>query len=146
MFYLIDTSKFDLTNYFYNDFDTIIAQYGYLESKDVNQHNYFDWSALKHWSFYYEPYSQEHLAEVFGRSIVAKESTIFLIRLKYNIPLIRVNSTLLKDMLLDMCYETGMGWEAISACGRYILEFTDGYQYLVKSHFEIAQDTFVPLH
>ncbi len=136
-FYFIDASKFKLTDYSYEDFDTITKKFGYEQATDIYLHNYFDWSKLKHWSFIYERYSELELSELFTKNIVVQESILFLVRLKHNIPLIQISSTNLKDMLNDLCYETGMGWEAISVCGKYIMEFTDSYEYMAKSNFEI---------
>ncbi|HWK08032.1 MAG TPA: hypothetical protein VNS58_30595 [Puia sp.] len=127
----------ELTTYSYEHFDVIIKDFGYEKEKNVDLHNYFDWANIRHWSFVYEPYSELELSKLFSKTIVVRESMNFLIRLKYNMPLIQVNSSYLKDMLSNLCFETGMGWEAISVCGKYIIEFTDGYEYLAKSNFKI---------
>ena len=53
------------------------------------------------------------------------------------IPIIEVDTKNLLDMLEDLTYESGMGWEAISTCGKYVIEFTDGYQRQAKCNFKI---------
>ncbi|MFC4263661.1 hypothetical protein ACFOWM_12270 [Ferruginibacter yonginensis] len=40
-------------------------------------------------------------------------------------------------MLDDLNYETGMGWEAISTDGAYIMEFSDSFQRRAISNFQI---------
>jgi hypothetical protein len=136
-FFFIDSSKLELTDYSYQDFDTITSLFGYQHAKDPDLHNYFDWSKLRHWTFVYEPFSDLQLSELFSKTIVVHEAISFLIRLNYNEPLIQIRSAYLKDMLGDLSHESGMGWEAISICGSYIMEFTDGYEYKAKSNFEI---------
>jgi hypothetical protein len=136
-FFFIDSSKFELTDYSYEYFDSITDEFGYKQAHDIYLHNYFDWTKVKHWAFMYEPYNELELSELFKKTIVVRESISFLIRLKHNTPLIRVNSNYLKDILKDLCFETGMGWEAISVCGKYIMEFTDSFEYMAKSNFQI---------
>lgn len=136
-FYFIDESKFELTTYSYQDFDVITSGFGYEQAKNESLHNYFDWTKLQHWDFRYEPYSALELLELFKRTKVFDEAVFFLIRLQSHLPLIQVNALNLGLMLEDLCYESGMGWEAVSVCGKYIMEFTDNYEYMAKCNFEI---------
>jgi hypothetical protein len=121
----------------YKDFDSIINDFGYTQSKNGFLHNYFDWSKIEHWFFQYEVCSQSELHEIFANTEIINENVSFLVRLKHRLPLIQVTAENLVDMLEDLCYETGMGWEAVSSCGRYIIEFTDSYEYLAKCNFVI---------
>jgi len=136
-FYFLDQSKFELTNYSYRDFDTITSKFGYEQAKNKLLHNYFDWTKLQHWAFRYEPYTDLELSELFKKTEIFKDSISFIVRLLHHLPLIQVNALNLSTMLEDLCYESGMGWEAISVCGKYIMEFTDSYEYMAKSNFEI---------
>lgn len=140
-FFFLNKSQFELTKYSYQDFDNITRNFGYDQSKNESLHNYFDWNKLQHWTFKYEAYSSLELSELFGRTIIFKDSIFFIIRVLHHLPLIKVNAINLGGMVEDLCYETGMGWEAISGCGKYILEFTDSYEFKAKSNFEILPST-----
>ncbi len=136
-FNFIDKSKFSVTKYSYKDFDIIVDRYGYKEEKNGFLHTYFDWSEIKHWFLDYESYDEMELANCFKKSIVYAQSANFLIRLDHHQPLIEIKFDKLIESLDDLSHETGMGWEAISLDGKYIIEFTDGYEHLAKTNFEI---------
>jgi len=136
-FNFIDQSKFVITNYSYSDFDNIVNRYGYQQEKNGFLHNYFDWKYLQHWAFDYQIFNEKDLSNLFMKSVVVKESVSFLIRLQSYQPLIQINSIDLAAMLDDFCRETGMGWEAVSLNGKYIMEFTDNFEHKAKSNFVI---------
>lgn len=136
-FFFISNYQFKVTTYSYNSFDDIIHNFGFKESLDLSQHNYFDWSKIDCWKFEYGNKTHLELESRFIKSEPYKMESPFLIRLKHNLPLIEVEATELAKMLEDLCYETGMGWEAISVNGQHILEFTDSFEYMVKSNFPI---------
>lgn len=142
-FFFIDQSKFELTDYSYKDFDVIISIFGYEQLKGGFLRQYFDWAKQKHWRFKYEAYNELELTELFKRTSIVNDSIMFFVRLTHQNPIIKVNAIHLAEMLDDLCHETGMGWEAISVCGKYILEFTDSYEYLTLSNFEILPNSKV---
>ena len=92
-------------------------------------------------SFKYEIYTDSNLAFSLKNSIIAKNHLSFIVRLHHHQPLIQLKAADLIDMIDDLNFETGMGWESISVDGKYIMEFTDGYQNLAKSNFEIFPGT-----
>jgi hypothetical protein len=136
-FHFLDQSKLVITNYAYNDFDTIVCNFGYKQEKNEQLHLYYDWNKIRHWGFCYESYSEIELKEAFMKTEVYKSSISFIVRLLHHLPLLEINAFNLSGMLEDLCYESGMGWEAISVCGKYIIEFTDNLEYMVKTNFEI---------
>lgn len=142
-FYIIDKYKFELTEYSFKDFDRLVLAFGYKIEKNGFLHLYFAWAEIKHWSFRHDLYSEFELTKMFKNSQPYKNSVNFIIRTKYNDPSIKVNSHELALMLEDLNDEIGMGWEAISECGMYILEFTDGYENMAKSNFEILPNSKV---
>jgi len=138
-FNFLDNSKLEVTSYSYDDFDIITKSFGYELSNDLSLHNYFDWTRLKHWSFDFESYTESDLSNLFKKAEVVKERIVFFVRLLHHLPIVKVNSIALSEMLDDLTHESGMGWEAISTCGKYILEFTDGYEHMAKSNFKILE-------
>jgi hypothetical protein len=136
-FNFIDKSKVLISEFKYHDFTNIIKKFGYSEEKNGFLHTYFDWNKLVHWAFDFEVFDETELTELFKSSVVYRENVSFLIRLSHEQNLIQVQSVNLASMLYDLSYETGMGWEAISINGKYIIELTDGYQHKAISNFEI---------
>lgn len=137
MFYFLNESKFELTNYSYYEFDKIVSKFGYQQATDIDLHNYFDWSNIDHWQFKYDLYNEFELSKIFKAAPICDISVYFIIRLQQHQPLIKVNMVHLSEMLDDLNYEVGMGWEAISTCGKYVMEFTDNYEHKAISNFEI---------
>jgi hypothetical protein len=137
-FFFLDKNKFELTNYSYNDFDSIIKKFGYEQEKNESLHTYINWNKINHYSFKYESYSDSELMGLFQKSIVYDKDLFFIVRILHHLPLIKVNAVILGTMLEDLCYESGMGWEAISICGKYVIEFTDSYEYMAKSNFPLG--------
>lgn len=140
-FYFLDKSKIQLTDYPYQDFDKMVNGFGYQQATNIDLHNYFDWSKIDHWQFKYDLYDEFELCKVFKATPICDISISFIIRLQQHQPLIKVNAIDLAGMLDDLNYEVGMGWEGISECGKYIIEFTDKYQHNAISNFEILPNT-----
>ena len=139
-FYFIDKSKFIVTDYSYIYFDVLVKKHGFKIEKNDSLHNYFEWRSVLHWSFKYDAYEEENVCKLFSKSINLSAPLNFFVRLKSHLPLIKISYEELSNILFDLIHETGiMGWEAISEDGKYILEFTDAYEHLAKSNFQILQ-------
>jgi hypothetical protein len=131
------------TGYHYSDFDLIVKNAGYFIEKNGFLHLFFDWSFLDHWSFNYELYSENQLKALFRKSQPYESNVKFLVRLSQGENLVEISSQNLAEMVDDLIHETGMGWEAISEDGNYIMEFTDDYQHKAISNFEILPNSKV---
>ena len=138
-FNFIDSSKIVSTNLSYKDFDSLVMRNGYVLEINGFLHNYFDWKSVQCWSLDYYEYSSEQLSTLFLKSKPYAEALSFFIRLHQGEPIIKINSKDLASMLEDLCFETGMGWEGISTDGKYIIEFTDSFEHLVKSNFRFFE-------
>jgi hypothetical protein len=136
-FFFLNSNAIQITAYSYGDFDQIIHKFGYALQKDASLHQYYDWAKIKYWKFGYEALDNHKMQTMFERSVVFPESE-FYVRLNNPGPIVKIASKAMASMLEDLNNETdGMGWEAISTDGKYILEFTDDSQYLAISNFLI---------
>lgn len=137
-FYFINPDKFKITNFSYDEFDEIVKKFGYKLERNLDLHAYFAWSEIRNSiSLNYILFSDTQLKSIFINSEAFNSQINYYVRLTYGKPIIEVESENLSDMLEDLSYETGMGWEAISTCGKYIIEFTDEYQHQAKCNFNI---------
>ena len=142
-FNFLNPNQISISKFNYRQFDEIVGQMGYEIEKDAFLYTFFSWKNMPHWAFDHEKIPSEVIKNSFLRSEACEENNIFYIRLTSDQPIIEVEANALAEMLEDLVFETGMGWEGISKNGKFILEFRDSYEHQARSNFEILPHTEV---
>lgn len=134
-YFFINKEDFKETEYEYSDFDNIVAQFGYRSEKKGSLHRYFEWNG-DYSIFKYNKCTNEQLRNTFIKTFVFQRNIEFYIRISTYKPLIQMSAQKLAVNFDNLCCENGdMGWEAISVCGKFILEFTDSYELCCYNNF-----------
>lgn len=138
-YYFIDKYIFVESKFEYLFFDILVQKAGFSLNKNINEHYYYNWSLIHNTNTI--KYSISPLEEIirYYKEYKSLYGTLFYVRVLHHLPLIIIEFNQLVDMIEDLKYETGMGWEAISVCGEYIIEFTDKYQSEIKINVDLGQ-------
>ena len=130
----IGNYKFIESKFEYSLFEILAVKSGYKLCKDLNQHYFYDWDnmAIESITVRYNLTSIHEIKKYYIDKFNNLKGVLFYVRVLHHLPLLIIEFSQLIEMFEDLKYETDMGWEAISICGNYIIEFTDKYKSEIK--------------